>query len=343
MARLGSVLVTLPRMIVAYASAQGADGVALARAAGLHPLPPGNDARVPRERIDDLFDRVMEALGDPALGLHLAMALPAGNTGVLEVVTQSAPNLRTALGHLTRYWRLINDGVDVRVEETDTHAQLTLRTVATKPLARAWTDLTIAALGLQGLRSVTARDPLLFVAVPYPEDAVGREIVALVTAATGSRCEVRFDAPHIAIGLRADVLDAPLLNENAALHAVATQHAEALLAREADAVDAGWLAGVRRAVHARLETGDASVERIAKAVGVSSRTLQRQLQGAGTSLRALVEEARKDIAVRELATTDRSVTDLAFLLGFSETSAFDRAFRRWTGKTPLAYRAALAR
>lgn len=343
MPRYGTVLVTLPRMIVAYASAQGADGEALARAAGLHPLPPGNDARVPRERIDALFDLVAEALADPALGLHLAMALPPGNTGVLEVVTQSAPNLRTALGHLARYWRLINDGVEVRVDESATHAELTLRTLEPKPLARAWIDLTIAALGIQGLRSVTVRDPLLFVSVPYPEDAVGREIVALVTAATGSSCEVRFDAPHVAIGLRADILDAPLLNENAALHAVATQHAEALLAREAEASAADWLGVVRRAVHARLETGNASVERIAKAVGVSPRTLQRQLQVAGTSLRALVEEARKDIAIRELATTDRSITDLAFLLGFSETSAFDRAFRRWTGKTPLAYRAARAR
>jgi AraC-like DNA-binding protein len=328
-------------MLVAYASAQGLDGPALAAKAGLHPLPAGNDAKVPRERIDELFELMTEALGDPALGLHLAMALPAGNTGVLEVVTQSAPNLRTALRHLTRYWKLINDGVEVRVEETPAHAELTLRTLAPKPLARAWIDLTVVALGVQGLRSVTAREPLLHVSLPYPEDETGRQIVAVLTAATGSRCEVRFGAPHIAIGIRSEALDAPLLNENPALHAVATQHAETLLTEQAEATSASdaWLSTIRRAVHARLETGDASVEHIAKAAGVSPRTLQRQLQSAGTSLRALVEEARKDIAVRELATTDRSITDLAFLLGFSETSAFDRAFRRWTGKTPLAFRA----
>ncbi|MFO0615618.1 MAG: AraC family transcriptional regulator ligand-binding domain-containing protein [Polyangiaceae bacterium] len=337
MASFGTVLVTLPRLLLAYASAHGLDGVAIAEGAGLHPLPAGNDARVPRERVDALFERLTVELGDPALGLHLATAIPAGNTGVLEVVTQTAPNVRAALRHLTRYWKLINDGVDVRVEETDARAELTLRTVAPRPLARAWTDLTVVALGVQGLRSVTARAPLLYVALPYPEDAVGRDVIALVSAATGSRCDARFDADHVAIGIRADALDAPLLNENAALHAIATQHAESLLAEHGEEGD--WLSTVRRAIHAHLETGDANVERIAKDARTSPRTLQRQLQAAGTSLRALIEEARRDIAVRELSTTDRSITDLAFLLGFSETSAFDRAFRRWTGKTPLAYRA----
>lgn len=336
------MLVTLPRMLVAYASARGADGEALAARAGLHPLPPGNDARVPREKVDALFDLAQEALGDPGLGVHLALAMPAGNTGVLEVVVQSAPDLATALGHVVRYWRLINDGVEASVREVDDHVEISVRTVAPKPLARAWIDLTVVAMGVQGLRSLAVRDPLVFVALPYAADAVGHQIGALLGEGVGSAAIVRFDAPHITLGLRREALAAPLINRNAAIHALATAHAEALLAARS-AEDAPVLDRARAAVRARLEAGDASVERVARDLALSPRTLQRTLRAEGTSLRALVDEARTDIAKRELARGDRSITDLAFLLGFSETSAFDRAFRRWTGKTPLAFRGEHAR
>lgn len=333
---MGTVLVTLPRMILAYAVAKGADADALERAAGLHPLPPGNDARVPRERIDALFDLAAAALDDPALGVHLALALPQGNTGVLEIVTQSAPDLRTGLAHLARYWHLINDGVDVHVEERDAAVVLSIRTRAPKPLARGWTDLTVIALGVFGLRAITASAPLSFVDLPYPEDEVGRRVGEMLGAAA------RFDAPHIALGLRRELLDAPLLNRNAAIHDLATRHADALLLAHHSG-DGDWLARVRAAIDARLATGDASVERVAKSLGTSERSLQRQLRLHGTSLRALVDDARRRVAERELATRDTSITDLAFLLGFSEASAFDRAFRRWTGTSPLAYRAASAK
>ena len=97
---------------------------------------------------------------------------------------------------------------------------------------------------------------------------------------------------------------------------------------------------VRAAVLARLEAGDTNLPEVADAVGLSARTLQRRLADAGTSLREVVDEARHEQALEELAKDDATITDIAFLLGFSETSAFDRAFRRWTGKAPAEWRAA---
>jgi AraC-like DNA-binding protein len=77
---------------------------------------------------------------------------------------------------------------------------------------------------------------------------------------------------------------------------------------------------------------------VARRLGVSARTLQRRLGEQGTSFAAIVDEVRRDLARREVALGKRSFGEIAFLLGFSQASAFDRAFRRWTGSTPSAYR-----
>lgn len=72
---------------------------------------------------------------------------------------------------------------------------------------------------------------------------------------------------------------------------------------------------------------------------MSVRTLNRALAAEDTSYRRLLEQLRRELAVGHLADNRLSVTEVAFLLGFSDQSAFHRAFRRWTGRTPSAFRA----
>ncbi len=171
--------------------------------------------------------------------------------------------------------------------------------------------------------------------MPYPEARAVPELGAVVGA------PIVFDAPSMALVYPEAILERSMLASNASLHEVARAHADSQLVRlredaHGDSVDLA--ARVRAAAEERLESGDATLDRIASAVGTSARTLQRRLRESGTSLRAVLDDARRAIAMRELARETRTVTDVAFLLGFSETSAFDRAFRRWTGTTPAAYR-----
>jgi AraC-like DNA-binding protein len=79
---------------------------------------------------------------------------------------------------------------------------------------------------------------------------------------------------------------------------------------------------------------------MAAAMCMSRRTLQRKLGEAELSYKALLEKTRHDLALRYLDDPSKTVTDITFLLGFSEQSAFTRAFKRWSGKAPTAYRAA---
>jgi AraC-like DNA-binding protein len=189
-----------------------------------------------------------------------------------------------------------------------------------------------------GLKAFTKAERPLEVVLPYARDRFSEEVEAALKA------PVRYGGAQLELAFRSEVAALPLSTANPSLHNVVAAHAEAALSRllreKTPEVDpSALIAEVRAAVVARLEAGDANLPDVAEAVGLSARTLQRRLSEAGTSLRELVDEARREAALQELERDDVSITEVAFLLGFSETSAFDRAFRRWTGKAPAEYRA----
>jgi AraC-like DNA-binding protein len=134
----------------------------------------------------------------------------------------------------------------------------------------------------------------------------------------------------------AALLEAPIVRADPALAAVLRRHAEDLLAALPDVTSAAAL--VRRHLGETLASQPPDVARAAKALGMSARSLQRKLEEEGTSFKAVVDEARRALAITHLRDERRSITDVAFLVGFSETSAFSRAFRRWTGKSPIDWR-----
>ena len=117
------------------------------------------------------------------------------------------------------------------------------------------------------------------------------------------------------------------------------RHADELLARLGDLTD---LSGrVRDAIVAQLRRGEVQLAAVATAMGVSERTLQRRLRDEHTSYEALLDETRFALASSYLRDPALGVSEIAWLIGYTEISAFYRAFRRWTGTTPVAYRSRL--
>jgi AraC-like DNA-binding protein len=103
------------------------------------------------------------------------------------------------------------------------------------------------------------------------------------------------------------------------------------------------LSSVKRAIVESMATGDLKRERIAKGLSMSPRTLERRLKERGVAYKQLVGELRGQFALDYLKNRQHTITEVAFLLGYSEVSAFNRAFKRWTGFTPMAYREQSAR
>jgi AraC-like DNA-binding protein len=227
----------------------------------------------------------------------------------------------------------LNDGVSLRTVREPGSMVLELRTRSDKPLARGWIDLTIVALVVTGMRMLANPRAPLGVRLPYARDRWSPELEAMLPS------PVEYGADALAVVYSAEVLAEPLASANASIQRVAVDLAENLLAQRAGATASDDLArAALGAIRARLEHGDANLANVARELRMSERTLQRRLAASRTSLREILDQARHEIAVREIDRGSKSITDLAFLLGFSETSAFDRAFKRWTGTSPVQYK-----
>ena len=139
--------------------------------------------------------------------------------------------------------------------------------------------------------------------------------------------EIRFDA---------SILPREVSGSDRSLLPAVEQRLQEVLAAEPG--DDPWLARLRVEVASRLCDGHPTLQDLAPRLGVSARTLQRQLAERGLVYRDLVQQARHQLAFQYLERTDTDLTEIAFLLGYSELSAFAHAFRRWTGASPGAHR-----
>jgi AraC-like DNA-binding protein len=147
-------------------------------------------------------------------------------------------------------------------------------------------------------------------------------------------CPLEFHAAHTQLELDDEVCAMPMQHANATFFAIFEQQVERALARLPRV--AGASDTVRGAVRAALASGGCTLAATARGLGIGARTLQRQLRFEGTSFAAVVDALRRELAHAYL---DRrvSIPETAALLGYGDETAFHRAFRRWTGTTPIRY------
>jgi AraC-like DNA-binding protein len=150
-------------------------------------------------------------------------------------------------------------------------------------------------------------------------------------------CPLRFAQSCYRVVLPAAALDAPLIQPDPAMRELMQRLAEQQLRALPRGDD--WLAQARALIARRLQQPPVEIDGVAATLALSTRSLQRRLHGEGLSFSQLVEQVRRDLAERHLADATLDLTDIALLLGYSEQSAFQRAFKRWTGATPAQWRA----
>jgi AraC-like DNA-binding protein len=151
---------------------------------------------------------------------------------------------------------------------------------------------------------------------------------------------VRFGTPHNGIVLHRRWLSVPMRQANPRVSAGFEQHARGLLDKLQH--QQGIVGRVREEVATQLAAlGGISMEQVAKRLGTSVPTLRRRLEVEGVTFTGLLDDLRRELAERYLRETTKTVSEVALLLGFAHVGAFDRAFKRWTGASPKAYRARL--
>ena len=147
---------------------------------------------------------------------------------------------------------------------------------------------------------------------------------------------IEFGAPFSGFVFDAACLDERLVSADIGLHQVVCGHADLKLEELSRARQ--FTSRVRSALAAELSGGTPSITRIASHLHMSPRTLERKLEREGAKFSTLLEEMRRELATRYVQNQRLELTEIAYLLGFSQTACFYRAFKRWTGETPLGYR-----
>jgi AraC-like DNA-binding protein len=149
-------------------------------------------------------------------------------------------------------------------------------------------------------------------------------------------CPVRFDADADALLFTHSDMAQPNQKGDAGIVRFIDKHLDSELAGMRDHTSLNRR--VKNAVSSSLGAGVPKISDVAGQLGMSGRTLQRRLSEQGLSFQSVVDGARRELAISLLRETNFPLTEVAFLVGFSEQSAFNRAFRRWAGETPRSYR-----
>ncbi|GAB3638649.1 AraC family transcriptional regulator [Hymenobacter arcticus] len=325
-------------MLLWAAGQHGADVPTLCRAIDYDFVPTSSpDARVPIATIQRLWPLVIAATHDPHFDLHLGRLLDFTTAGTLAYVLLHAPTLGAAITQLCRYQDLACQGVR------------TLQTPAPEWPGGSWLRLEVTSAAIIHPRYVLNSELSIYcaafatligqpvtplavhLAYPRPPDTQAHE-QAFGTAA------LVFEAPVTQIAFAAATLAQPVLHAHPGLFPLFEQHAAVLLAQLPANQPPPLVEQVRGEIVRQLKGEAPTLAAVADRLHLGVRTLQLKLKEANQTYQHLLDAVRCELAQRHLREPYLSTTDIAFLLGYAEASVFVRAFKKWTGQTPGAFR-----
>jgi AraC-like DNA-binding protein len=274
----------------------------------------------------EMLDRARDHLGDPCLGLHLGQTASAAHFGLLGYLLQNSRTLGDALLRGARYWRLFRPHA-VQMQYRMAGDTVVIEWEAEDGGASATSAEAAATAAAQMLRDVTGqRLEALELCFQHPEPSDQGEYDAFFG------CRVQFDQGLIRLCFPISYLAIPMRNPDPDLLLLLEERADALLAGLPTPADLEQT--VRDCMLRLMPSAEPTVEQVAELLHLSSRTLQRRLDDNGLNFRALLDDTRRRLAETYLLDPRLQLKDVAHLLGFSEQSAFSRAFRRWNGVSP---------
>lgn len=288
-------------------------------------------ARIPMIVEEQLFRQALQASGDSLFGLHMGEGIRPRFIGELGYASMSSATLRDAIELMIPFTRVVSEFAQLKHHWED------------NTLCLHWES------DLEALPTYPARIESTFAAaIVFGRWLVGQsrhpEAVFFKHAAQGDHaeyhrifgCPVHFDAPHNALLLDETLLSLPLRDADPEMHKLARMRIQRAVShyRARD----NLLEQVRLVIRTQLESGLPQLDPIADELGMKPWTLRRQLSAEGTDFSRLLEEERRKLACDWLLHSNRSVNQVALDLGYSEQSAFNRAFKRWFDETPLQFK-----
>lgn len=285
--------------------------------------------RCPMEHWKSLVDRTANHLADPILGFHLGQTIKTSHFGVAGYVLASCQNLGMATALLQQYKRLLYDASPTKVFVEGADIVLQWEKDDPSDCRQQMHECTLASL-VQFVRNITGQkislteisfiNPAPLDVRPY-NDFFG--------------CKVLFAQPVTTVRAPLSLSNYQLCQSDSVLIRLLKKQFDELLAEPPSENEFETV--VRQCIVRLIQEGEPELDNVADALHLTTRTLHRRLVDVGSSFRSLLDDVRQRMAEDFLRDTNLQLSDIAQLLGYAEQSTFQRAFRRWTGDTPLHY------
>lgn len=290
------------------------------------------EARMPVRQYVEILELAAQASGDDAIGLRLGYAQLPSSLGLVGEASLHAPDIGAAIAYAGRFLSVHQEGASLELRTQGRQALIAYSICHGELLDyRQDAELSVAkmlhfARIFTGCREWTPE--AVYFEHPEPRDTAEHRRVF--------GAPVYFAQPCNALVVPRELLAQRIGGADGGRFADLQRRAETRRAQCDGGSD--LLADLRRRVQCALRAGHVSIDAIAASMNLSERTLQRRLGEFGVTFNEVVERTRYELSCRYLRHQHLSLTEIGYLLGYSELSAFSRAFRRWAGVSPIAFR-----
>lgn len=327
-----TVSIRVVRSLIGAVEARGAESAPILSALGIEPEAlEAADLRLPFAAWDPAIEAALDAIGDPAFGLHWAESLTESTFSPLSNLLSHSATLGDAINALTQFRYLLSDDIRFSVREDEDCARVEIAKVpGESPRVQRFVAEMIVVGLWRLLRAFKPDARLLALTFDYPAPSYEPEYTRILgQSASFAQESSGFSFDRLLLSAAAQYRDADL-------HDTLKSHTEQRLMLLRQRVS--YAARVRALLIQHNGPRHISMLDVARTLGLAERTLRRRLAEEGTNYDAVASAALASIATTWLLDGQRTIQETAFELGFTDRAAFHRAFKRWTGTTPASFR-----
>lgn len=295
------------------------------------------EGKLSLEQISNFWNVASESLNDPLIGINMAKLIPFGTYQTSDYLLSSSATLREGLRKFVRFFALIHQELGVNGIESDKQYEFQLWQKSNDTISRHGIEFEIA-LAFERLKAVTQKN-ISLKAIKFMHSAPTPASAYMYREYFG--CPVNFDQSTNSIIFDTHYLELPCIDSDSNLADLLENNASKILEKLPkfeEHAQPSFLIKFNERLKNELKEGRASIENMAACFGMSPRTLQRKLKHYDLSYSEILTNLRIELSKDMLTNPSLSLAEIAFLLGFSESSAFHRAFKQWLNQTPLEYR-----
>jgi AraC-like DNA-binding protein len=321
----GSVNVILP--LLEFLENEGFDPETILNRVGI-PKSALEDAntRFPERKLEAMWQVASEVTGDPAVALRVSTMAKANTLGIIGYLASASESGRNAFELVKDLTPLLWEDFECDLESDGEVAFIRCSLGGDPQASRFTTEYAIGLTVTMSRVIGAARVDPLEARFSYPAPAYADEYERIL------RLPIRFDADQDGVLFPTSMMDSLNPSADAALRQLLERYAADQLARISTSVQ--FPQRIRACILSMLPLGRLTADTVAAQFSMSNRTLRRRLQEECTSYQEILDDVRTELARQYLTEEKRGINEVASLLGFSDPSAFTKAFRRWTGQTP---------